>query len=115
MTAFSLRSILIGTTQPERLREWYRSTLAPDHIGDGPFDFGGFRLVIDGRNDIASRTQESDRLILNFNVDDFDAVAAQLAACGVEWIAPPEVRKTGRFATFADPDGNYLQIVSLDH
>lgn len=115
MIALSLRSILIGTTQPERLREWYRATLAPEHVGDGPFDFGGFRLVIDGRTDIASRNPESDRLILNFNVDDFDAAVNDLAESGVEWIAPPEVRATGRFATFADPDGNYLQLVSLDH
>ena len=115
MIAFSFRSILIGTAQPERLREWYRATLAPEHVGNSPFDFGGFRLVIDGRTDIASRSQESDRIILNFAVDDFDTAAAQLVERGVEWVAAPEVRKTGRFATFADPDGNYLQIISLDH
>jgi hypothetical protein len=40
----------------------------------------------------------------------FDTAAAQLDAAGVEWISV-EDRAKGRFGTFADPDGNYLQII----
>ena len=35
---------------------------------------------------------------------------AQLNAAGVEWISVAD-REKGRFGTFADPDGNYLQII----
>jgi len=52
-------------------------------------------------------------MILNFHVDDFDAIEAQLQAAGVEWLVPAEDRPSGRFATFTDPDGNYLQIIQF--
>ena len=35
---------------------------------------------------------------------------AQLNAAGVEWISVAD-RAKGKFGTFADPDGNYLQII----
>ncbi|WP_328400332.1 VOC family protein [Nocardia sp. NBC_00403] len=106
-------SILLGTTQPAVLRDWYRKALAPEHTGDGPIDLGGFLLVIDQRDDVGSKTNEPGRVILNFHVDNFDEVEEQLQAAGVEWIAPAEDRPSGRFATFADPDGNYLQIIQF--
>lgn len=113
MTTPKPGSILLGTTQPEVLRDWYRTALAPEHNGDGPIDLGGFLLVIDQRDDIASNTSEPGRMILNFHVDDFDEIERQLRAADVNWIAPPEDRPAGRFATFADPDGNYLQIIQF--
>lgn len=106
-------SILLGTKQPDVLHDWYRKTLAPSHTGEGPIDLGGFLLVIDQRDDVASKTSEPGRVILNFHVDDFDEVEEQLRTAGVDWIAPAEDRPVGRFATFADPDGNYLQIIQL--
>jgi predicted enzyme related to lactoylglutathione lyase len=106
-------SILLGTTRPAELRDWYRRALAPDHEGDGAIDLGGFLLVIDQRDDVAAKNEEPGRMILNFHVDDFDAVEARLQAADVEWIAPPADRPVGRFGTFADPDGNYLQIIQF--
>lgn len=106
-------SILLGSTEPARLREWYRKALAPDHQGDGPIRLGEFLLVIEHRDDVAPDSQEPGRIILNFHVDDFDAMAAQLGAAGVSWLVPIADRPGGRFGTFADPDGNYLQIIQL--
>lgn len=106
-------SILLGTTQPTELRDWYRKALAPGHEGDGPFDLGGLLLVIDGRDDVGAKNSEPGRMIINFHVDDFDAVEAQLRAAGVKWVSPVEDRPLGRFGTFADPDGNYLQIIQF--
>jgi len=113
MSAQRLGSILLGTTQPAELRDWYRKTLAPEHQGQGPIDLGGFLLVIDQRDDIDTKNTEPGRMILNFHVDDFDAIEAQLRAAGVDWLVPAEDRASGRFGTFADPDGNYLQIVQF--
>ena len=105
-------SIVLGTTRPAALRDWYRKALAPGHEGDGPIDFGGFLLVIDQRDDVDAKNTEPGRMILNFHVDDFAAVEAQLNAAGVDWISV-EDREKGRFGTFADPDGNYLQIIQF--
>src|SRR6267154_718552 len=100
MTAPRLGSILLGTTQAAELRDWYRKVLAPEHSGDGPIDLGGFLLVIDQRDDVAAKNEEPGRMILNLHVDDFDAVAAQLRAAGVDWLVPVADRPVGRFGTF---------------
>jgi uncharacterized glyoxalase superfamily protein PhnB len=106
-------SILLGTTRPAELRAWYRRALAPGQEGEGPIDFGGFLLLIEERDDVDTKNNEPGRFILNFHVDDFDAVEEQLRAAGVEWLVPAEDRPGGRFGTFVDPDGNYLQIIQL--
>src|SRR5687768_7299557 len=106
-------SILLGTTRPEELRDWYRRALAPGHEADGPIDFGRLLLLIDKRDDVSEKNNEPGRMIFNFHVDDFDAVEAQLRAAGVDWLFPVEDRGPGRFGTFADPDGNYLQIIQF--
>ncbi|REF00011.1 VOC family protein [Thermomonospora umbrina] len=113
MTTPKPGSILLGTTRPAELRDWYRTALAPAHEGEGPIDLGGFLLVIDQRDDVDTKNNEPGRMILNFHVEDFDAVEARLRAAGVEWLTPVEDRPAGRFGTFADPDGNYLQIIQF--
>ena len=51
--------------------------------------------------------------MLNFRVDDLDALIAQLEAAGIavetrpdEWDTP----ETGRFARIADPEGNQIEL-----
>lgn len=106
-------SILLGTTRPTELRDWYRNALAPGHEGEGPIDLGGFLLVIEERADVDVENNEPGRMILNFHVHDFDAVEAQLRVAGVKWLEPVADRPSGRFGTFVDPDGNYLQIIQF--
>jgi catechol 2,3-dioxygenase-like lactoylglutathione lyase family enzyme len=110
MTTLKPGSMLLGTTRPAELRAWYVKALAPGSTGDGPIDLGGFLLVVDGRDDVAAENDEPGRVNMNFHVDDFDAAQAQLDAAGVEWISIAD-REAGKFGTFADPDGNYLQII----
>jgi catechol 2,3-dioxygenase-like lactoylglutathione lyase family enzyme len=114
MSTFRLGSIILGTSRPEEMREWYRKVLAPEWSGGGPIDFGGVVLAIDPRDELEPKNATPGRTILNFHVDDFDAVEAQLRAAGVEWLGPVVDRPLGRFGTFLDPDGNYLQIIKLN-
>jgi hypothetical protein len=113
MTTLKPGSILLGTTRPAELRDWYRRALAPDHDGGGPIDLGGLLLVIDHRDDVDAKNTQPGRMILNFHVDDFDSAEARLRAAGVEWLEPSVDRPAGRFGTFVDPDGNYLQIIQF--
>jgi predicted enzyme related to lactoylglutathione lyase len=113
MTPLKPGSIVLGTARPVELRDWYRRNLAPDAGDEGPLDLGGFLLVIEQRDDVATKNHEPGRMILNFHVDDFDAVKARLREAGVDWISPAEERPSAHFATFADPDGNYLQIIQF--
>jgi predicted enzyme related to lactoylglutathione lyase len=108
-------SILLGTTDPARLREWYRQAfgVAPD--GDGFLRLGGVGLLIDGRDDVAPVAAEPARVIINLHVDDARAVAERLEELGVPWVAALEYREQAGawFGTFADPDGNHVQIIEL--
>ena len=113
MTAPPLGSILLASTNPTRLRAWYIAAFDPNVNADGFLIFGGVALLIDARDDIAEQTVEPGRVILNFHVDDADAIAARLNELGVTWLAPLEVRDDGRFATLTDPDGTIIQIIEL--
>src|SRR5437763_1931405 len=88
-----LGSILLASTNPDRLRSWYERAFAVTPNADGFLAFGGVDVLIDQRNDVAERCVESGRVILNFHVDDAHAVAAHLDGLGVTWIAPLEFRR----------------------
>lgn len=109
----TLGSVLLGSTDPGRLRAWYRTTLGGGRPGDGPIDFGGTELIIDGRNDIEDKNPEPGRALLNFHVDDARALASRLDHLGVSWLVEVEERPIGLIGTLVDPNGNYVQVVQL--
>ena len=113
----SLDSMLLATTDPDRLYDWYAAVLAPqsdDDVDDyRVLRFGAFHLLIDRRDDVGARSTEPTRMILNFDVDDARAIAARMDERGTEWLAPLEDRDGSLFATATDPDGNHVQIIQL--
>jgi predicted enzyme related to lactoylglutathione lyase len=122
MATPALGSILLGTTNPDRLRAWYTDALALEHTGQGftevsptmfACNFGDTALIIDGRTDVADKNPEPGRVILNFHVSDARATAAHMNALGVSWLVELEEREGGLFGTLIDPDGNYIQIIQL--
>jgi predicted enzyme related to lactoylglutathione lyase len=117
MTRPSLDSMLLASTDPERLGAWYAAALDPEEDskvnGYRVLKFGTFYLLIDRRSDIGGRNPEPGRMILNFDVADARAIAKRLDDLGVQWVAPLEDRDGSLFATATDPDGNYVQIIEL--
>jgi predicted enzyme related to lactoylglutathione lyase len=106
-------SILVGSTDPGRLRSWYQAAFAPDQPEQGPLDVGGVLLVFDHRPELADKNPEPVRMMVNFHVEDAHQRVAHLNAIGVSWIAELESRPSGYFATLVDPDGNYVQIIEF--
>ena len=119
MASPALASILLASTNPKRLRDWYTeafSVEAERTPGDDGYDvlnFGGFYVLIDTRDDVGDVNPEPGRIILNFDVADARATAARLTDMGARWLAELEDRDGNLFATAIDPDGNYVQIVQL--
>lgn len=113
----SLGSMLLASTDPERLHAWYAATLTPDDNanvnGYRVLKFGQFHVMIDSRSDVGDRNPEPGRMILNFDVADARAVAARFDDVGTTWLVPLEDRDGSLFGTAIDPDGNYVQIVQL--
>ncbi|GHC87566.1 hypothetical protein GCM10007079_31830 [Nocardiopsis terrae] len=112
-----LDSMLLASTDPDRLRDWYAAVLDPadsntvDHYR--VLRFGGFHLLIDRRDDVGPEAADPARVILNFDVADARAVAGRMDERGTEWVAPLEERDGNFFATAKDPDGNYVQVIQL--
>ena len=48
--------------------------------------------------------------MINFRVDDLDAIVAQLRTAGETVIVDPERYPNGRFAEVRDPEGNGVQL-----
>lgn len=117
MARSNLGSILLASTDPQRLRDWYVTALSPqdDSNVDGyrVLRFGDVYVLIDSRTDVSDRNPEPGRMILNFEVEDARAVAAHLAEMGATWLAELEDRDGSLFATVIDADGNYVQIIQL--
>jgi len=117
MTRPSLDSMLLSSTDPERLRRWYATALEPaDDTEVGGYrmlKFGQFYLMIDTRADIGDKNPEPGRMILNFDVPDARAVVARMSGLGASWLAELEDRDGSLFATAIDPDGNYVQIIEM--
>jgi predicted enzyme related to lactoylglutathione lyase len=109
-----LGSILLASTDPDRLRAWYLAAFGVEADEDGFLDLGGVDVFIDHRDDISPSNHEPGRVIINLHVDDARTVSKHVDTLGATWLAQLEERDDGRFATLIDPDGNYVQIIELN-
>ena len=117
MAEAGLRSMLLASTDPERLGAWYAAALSPQEDQKvhqyRVLKFGATYLFIDTRDDVADATAEPGRIVLNFEVPDARAVVARMEEMGVTWVAELDDREGSLFATAQDPDGNYVQVIQL--
>lgn len=106
-------SMLLGSTDRDRLRDWYCRAfdLAPDE--NGVIVAGEVGVIVESRDDVAATNAEPGRFIVNFHVDDAVAAAAHLDTLGVTWVTEVAERGPGRIGTLIDPDGNYVQVIEL--
>ena len=107
--------VFIRATDPDALRQWYA-----DHLG---FDFdpsGSVLLVRHKENDatvwntFAQDTSyfgaTSQQVMVNYRVDDLDALLAALQAAGIAQTGPGETSEFGQFAWIIDPEGNRIEL-----
>src|SRR5262245_28626492 len=117
MSTSRLNSMLLASSDPERLHGWYVEAFEPEQDtktnGYRLLTFGGFTILIDRRDDVTGPNPQPGRVILNLDVADAQGVARRLHGMGVTWKAELEEREPGRFAPAIDPDGNYVQIIQL--
>jgi catechol 2,3-dioxygenase-like lactoylglutathione lyase family enzyme len=108
-----LGSILLATTDADRLRRWYCDAFGVSPNPDGFLELGSVAVLIDQRDDVADLAAEPARTILNFHVADARSTAEHLTRMGVNWLVDLEFRGDAWFGTLNDPDGNILQIIEL--
>jgi predicted enzyme related to lactoylglutathione lyase len=111
MAAPPLGSLLIGSSNVDAMKDFYRKAFDVTENDMGAFDFGGLQLFIEEHSDVKGPTQEPARVILNLNVDDARALGKHLEGVGAKFVRPVEQADFGIIGTIADPDGNYVQII----
>ena len=101
------------------LAAWYQQ-----HLGMALEDFGGavLRWPDDKAEDqgltvwhVAARDSQwfspsESSFMINYRVDDLDALLSQLRADGIPIVGGPESHENGKFAWIMDPDGNKVEL-----
>src|SRR5512135_267218 len=114
----NLHSFMIGTRQPEALAAFYEKVLGkPADMVDREHGFWGWQVgsayfsVLD-HSEMVGKTKDPGRIMCNFETAQVRQEAARIKALGATVIREPYEMGGGWIATFADPDGNYFQLVS---
>jgi predicted enzyme related to lactoylglutathione lyase len=102
-----------------QLRDWYSKNLAIEHAQDGAA-FKWLSTVEKGREHSTAWSifpgastyfdPSQAKFMINYIVDDLDAILANLAKNGVRIDPKREDYDYGRFAWIYDPDGNKIEL-----
>jgi predicted enzyme related to lactoylglutathione lyase len=106
----------IWTEDLATMVQFYRDTLELPvhsvHTDFAAFELGGIRVSVGLHSGIRGPARDPKRIMLNLGVDDIQAAYRALTSKGVDFVRPPEREHWGGWvATFADPDGNLLQLL----
>ena len=105
----------IASEDPARLLKFYMDVVGlPKHPEWGEFavDAGGTTFGFGGHSEVSGAAKEPARVLVNFFVDDIAAEQKRLEAAGVKFIRTQGKEYWGGvISTFADPDGNYVQLI----
>ncbi len=117
---------MIGTAQPQVMGEFYEKVFdkKPD-MQDGNWYgwmVGKTFFNVGEHSEVKGSSQEPQRVIFNFETTDVKGDFARIKALGAQVIKEPYgMTQDGQMsdaadamwiATFADPDGNYFQLMS---
>jgi predicted enzyme related to lactoylglutathione lyase len=111
-------SILIGSEDPARLVEYYTRLLGAPAMADGTYTgwmIGRGFVGVGPHSEVAGASVHPGRIIWNIESQDVQADFDRLKAAGAIVVAEPySFGDDGpmSIATFADPDGNYFQLMS---
>lgn len=109
-------SVMIGSPQPKVLAEFYERVFGkpPDWTDGGWYGWqsGNNSLTIGEHSEVEGRAREPQRVILNFESEAVKEEFERLRGAGAEVVRAPYELGGGWIATFADPDGNYFQLVT---
>src|SRR3989304_4488972 len=115
----NLNSIMLGSKKPKELAKFYEKVLGkePDWADDGWYGWqaGDTHLTIGEHSEVKEKAKEPQRIILNFETREVKEEFERIKNLGATVIKEPyEMSDEGKMwiATFADPDGNYFQLMS---
>ncbi len=114
----NLNSILIGSADPQRLKEYYTrlfGTPGWDEGGYTGWKIGTGFVTVGPHDQVSGSNAQPGRLIWGIESADVKGDFERLKAAGATVVREPY--QPGQMpdawiATFSDPDGNYFQLLS---
>lgn len=115
----NFNSILLYSDNPKKLFEFYEKVLEKkaDWVDE---DYQGWQvgtgfITIGPHDGVKGKNQNPERVLLNFETTDVHGEFERIKSLGAKVITVPyhpgEMADMS-IATFADPDGNYFQLMS---
>ena|SRR2546427_3313553 len=115
MADLNLNNIMIGSAQPEALGEFYARVLdrAPDMKEGGFYGWraGSAWFSVGEHSEVTGQAKEPQRVIMNFETKDVKSEFERIRSTGATVVKEPYELEGMWIATFADPDGNYFQLM----
>jgi len=114
----NFNSILIGTDDAARLTAYYTKLFGEPSFNEGGFTgwmIGNGAVTVGQHDQVKGTNSQPGRLIWNLESPDVKTDFERLKAAGATVVREPytfEEVPGSWIATFADPDGNYFQLVS---
>lgn len=112
----NLNSIMVGTMQPKVLAEFYNNVFEkkPD-MKEGDWygwTVGACFFGLGKHSKMEGKSKENGRMMFNLETKEVKEQFARIKDIGAEVIKEPYQMGEAWIATFADPDGNYFQLMS---
>ncbi|MBI1279874.1 MAG: hypothetical protein GC179_17230 [Anaerolineaceae bacterium] len=115
-STLNFNSIMIGTSQPKVLGEFYEKVFGrpADMSEDGWYMWqaGSGAISIGEHSEVKGQAKEPARMILNLETTEVKAEFERLKKLNVTVIKEPYEMGPGLIATLADPDGNFVQLMT---
>ncbi len=115
-STLNLNSIMIGTAQPQVLAAFYEKVLGrPADMTEGGYygwQVGNCFLTVGEHSEVQGQAKEPARIILNFETKAVQAEYERLKQAQVTVIKEPYEMEGAWIATLADPDGNFIQLMT---
>ena len=115
----NLNSLLVFSEDPKNLSEFYKKVLEkkPDMEFEGYYGYSaGSTFITFGPHDkIKGESKQPERIMINFETKDVKGEFERIKGLGATVIKEPYQMgegDSGWIATFADPDGNYFQLMT---
>lgn len=115
-----LSGVMLGTKDSKKLADFYTKAVGKavwqmdDWYGFGKKDFN---ITIGPHSEVGDKSSEPQRMMITFEAEDVKAEFDRLKSLGAKVVAEPyqpdmESSEKTWLATVADPDGNYLQMMT---
>ncbi|KKS69892.1 MAG: hypothetical protein UV41_C0042G0006 [Candidatus Daviesbacteria bacterium GW2011_GWA2_42_7] len=112
----NLNSIMVGTMQPKEMAEFYEKVFGKkadwSESNWHGWKIGSTFITIGEHSEMKGKTKDPGRVMYNFETKEVKEEFERIKKLGAKVIKEPYEMGGGLIATFADPDGNYFQLMT---